>query len=98
MEPNQDRACCRQAPPDGHLDFLSIPRRPFPLAMLDARTILGQLKASDAVLLDSIVAGVVAPWLGSLGSSPPVVAVIHQQPGGVDYWPVRSALQARLDL
>lgn len=83
---------------DAQLEFLSIPRRPFPLATLDARTIMGRLKAPDAVLLDSIVAGVVAPWLGSRTSNPPVVAVIHQQPGGVDYWPLRSAVQARLDL
>jgi glycosyltransferase involved in cell wall biosynthesis len=80
------------------LNFVSIPRRRFPLGMSDARARLGELKLADAVLLDSIVAALMAPWLPALTRTRPVIAVIHQQPGGADYSPLRSAIQARLDM
>ena len=80
------------------LDFVSIPRRPFPLATGDARRRLRQLESVDGILLDSIIAGVAAPWIGRLADGKRMIGVIHQQPGGVDYGPLRSRLQARFDL
>ena len=87
------------APTHGaQLGFVSIPRRAFPLALAASRTLLRRLGPTDAVLIDSIVAALAAPWLRRLGRTTPVVAVVHQEPGGVDAAPWRSAIQRRLDL
>ncbi|HET9849859.1 MAG TPA: glycosyltransferase family 4 protein [Candidatus Dormibacteraeota bacterium] len=88
-----------EAPAHGaQLAFVSIPRRRFPLAIGDSGAQLRRLGPTDAVLLDSIVAAMAAPWLRRIGRMAPVVAVVHQQPGGVDAGPLWSAIQRRLDL
>jgi glycosyltransferase involved in cell wall biosynthesis len=56
------------------------------------------LPAHDALLVDSIVAAAVAPSIAAVGSRAPVIAIVHQQPGGVDHLWVRSSLQRSLDL
>src|SRR5690606_9056005 len=45
------------------------------------------------LLVDSIVAAYVAPWR----PEPPVAAVLHQPPGGIDHGPLRRRVQAGLD-
>jgi len=51
----------------------------------------------DALVLDSIAAAFVGPWLSVKRAPAPLVGMLHQPPGGIDYGPVRSALQAQLD-
>jgi glycosyltransferase involved in cell wall biosynthesis len=57
------------------------------------------------IVVDSIAAAVVAPWSWTLGRSsgtsrdrrPPLAAILHQPPGGIDHGAVHAAVQARLD-
>jgi glycosyltransferase involved in cell wall biosynthesis len=51
----------------------------------------------DVLLLDSIAAGYLAPWLPARRPRTPVVAMLHQPPGGIDHGAVRRATQAVLD-
>ena len=88
----------RLAPDHGAtIEFVSFPEAPWPLPALAGRRLLARARRSDVVVLDSIAAAVAAPWL--LGrSAPPVVAMLHQPPGGIDHGPLRRVLQARLDV
>ena len=56
-------------------------------------------EARGVVLVDSITAWSVAPWLmaGSAERAGPVAAILHQPPGGVGQGAVRTALQRPLD-
>lgn len=76
--------------------FVSVPDRPFPLPALAARAPVREAAAADAIVVDSIAAAFVAPWLRRERIAP-VVASIHQRPGGIDHGPLRRALQAPLD-
>src|SRR5205823_8277584 len=90
--------------------FVSIPERPFPLAVLDAPTALGRARRLGAhvLVLDSIAAAFAAPFLARQAAKPPhsaprspalpLVGMLHQPPGGMDHAPLRTAIQARLDL
>jgi glycosyltransferase involved in cell wall biosynthesis len=53
---------------------------------------------ADVVLIDSIVACSLAPWVLIGRPRPPLAAVLHQPPGGVGQGRVRTALQRPLDL
>jgi glycosyltransferase involved in cell wall biosynthesis len=84
---------------DARIDFVSFPYRPFPLAALHARTALrgaGRLGA-QALVLDSIVAAFLPPGPLAGPLPAPLVAMLHQPPGGIDHGPLRTAVQARLD-
>jgi glycosyltransferase involved in cell wall biosynthesis len=59
---------------------------------------------ADVVLVDSIAAAVVAPWVWRRSSRsaardgrPPLAAILHQPPGGIDHGPVHRTVQAALD-
>ena len=84
---------------DARLRFVSFPQRPFPLAALDAPGVLrrAQRAGADVLVLDSIAASFLGPWLTLRRPALPLVAMLHQPPGGIDYGPLRSAIQARLD-
>ena len=76
--------------------FERVPSLPWPLPALPAaRTLKAAGEGSDAILLDSIAAGFVAPWI--VGMRTPVVAVVHQPPGGLGHGRVRSSVQRTLD-
>jgi len=77
------------------VEFVSFPDRPFPLPALAGRAVLGEAGA-DVLVLDSIVAAYLGPWLPRR-AGPPMVASLHQPPGGIDHGPLRRALQAPLD-
>lgn len=81
------------------IDFVSFPDRPFPLAIADARTVVAQIVRSRAhvIVLDSIAAAFLGPWLAA--NEPPMrlVGMLHQPPGGIDSGPPRSTVQAVLD-
>src|SRR5712692_2932931 len=81
------------------LEFLSVPKRPFPLAITDANGIMRQLAHSgaDVIVLDSIAAAFVGPWLIQREPPRPMVGMLHQPPGGIDHGPLRTYLQAILD-
>jgi glycosyltransferase involved in cell wall biosynthesis len=49
------------------------------------------------VVLDSIAAAFLGPWLMAGRLAAPMVGSLHQPPGGIDHGPTRQAVQARLD-
>src|SRR5215218_3108148 len=79
--------------------FVPVPAAPFPLPLATGPLVLRRLAAQrpDVVLLDSIAAGYLAPWLPLRRPRVPVAAMLHQPPGGIDGGRVRTALQAGLD-
>jgi glycosyltransferase involved in cell wall biosynthesis len=88
------------APSSGaRIVFLSIPERPFPLPALRARAALQRAYrlGAEAIVLDSIAAAFVGPWLSIERPKLPLIGMLHQRPGGIDHGVVRTATQARLD-
>lgn len=78
------------------LRFGSVPSLPWPVPTLPAAwTLRAAAEGSDAILLDSIAAAFVAPWIR--GVRTPVIAVAHQPPGGLDHGRTRAAAQRALD-
>jgi glycosyltransferase involved in cell wall biosynthesis len=79
--------------------FVSVPAASFPLPVAAGPWVLREVarQRPDVVLLDSIAAGYVGPWLPARRSRTPVAAILHQPPGGIDHRPVRTATQAVLD-
>ena len=76
--------------------FGSIPDIPWPLPIVpSARTLHAAAVRSDAILLDSLVAAFASPWIRR--SSVPVIAVLHQAPGGVGHGRFRTVAQRALD-
>jgi glycosyltransferase involved in cell wall biosynthesis len=75
--------------------FISFPERPFPLSTLAGRAVLRQARA-DVVVLDSIAAAFLGPWLPRRPAAP-LVGSLHQPPGGIDHGPLRRGVQAALD-
>lgn len=76
--------------------FERIPALAWPLpALAGARALRAAAEGSDAILLDSIAAAFVAPWIARLRT--PVVAVVHQPPGGLHGGRARRVAQRRLD-
>jgi glycosyltransferase involved in cell wall biosynthesis len=78
--------------------FLSYPRRPTLLPALATPVLLRKAQAigAHAVVLDSIA----APYLGlwpRLTLDIPLLAILHQPPGGVDHGPLRRVIEAPLD-
>ena len=52
---------------------------------------------ADAILIDSIAAAVVAPWLWRRRAHRPLAAILHQPPGGIDHGVLRRGAQRPLD-
>jgi glycosyltransferase involved in cell wall biosynthesis len=74
--------------------FESLPALPWPVpALAAARTLYAE--GVEAILLDSIAAAFAAPWIARLRT--PVVAVVHQPPGGLHGGRARRVAQRRLD-
>lgn len=82
---------------DARIRFVSLPDWRFPLPMLAAPSILQRVRNEDAVLLDSIAAAFLGPWLWLHPPGVPVLAMLHQPPGGIDHGRFRTAVQRRLD-
>jgi glycosyltransferase involved in cell wall biosynthesis len=81
---------------DARLSFVSLPERPFPLAIFDVPRVLqaAQRRAAQVLVLDSIAAANLGPWPAP---RVPIVGMLHQPPGGIDHGPVRTLVQAGLD-
>ncbi len=78
--------------------FVSVPDAPFPLPVAAGLRVLRRAvrPRPDVLLLDSIAAAYLGPWL-PLRLGVPVAAILHQPPGGIDAGPLRTAVQAVLD-
>src|SRR6267142_3983606 len=81
---------------DARLVFVSFPTWAFPLPALYGPWIFRAARqcAADILVLDSIAAAFLGPWPLP---GPPIVGMLHQPPGGIDYGPPRSVVQAGLD-
>jgi glycosyltransferase involved in cell wall biosynthesis len=79
--------------------FVSFPEWPFPLPALRGPAVLRRSNghAPSAVLLDSIATAYAAPALAARPPDVPLIAVLHQPPGGIDHGPIRAKAQAPLD-
>ena len=76
--------------------FASLPTLPLPLPVRAARRTLHEAAdGADAILIDSIAAAFAAPWIARLRT--PVVAVVHQPPGGLHGGRARRVAQGWLD-
>jgi glycosyltransferase involved in cell wall biosynthesis len=78
-----------------HLEFASLPERRFPMTILDAPRIITEVerRQPDVVVVDSIIA-----WSFALKAARlPMVGMLHQPPGGIDFGPLRTRVQAALD-
>src|SRR5437870_4979636 len=94
------RRLAELAPHEGaQLTFRSFPQRPFPLAIADAPRVFAEAEAlrPDVLVLDSIAAAFAGPWLAVRAPTVPLVGMLHQPPGGIDFAPPRSSVQAILD-
>jgi glycosyltransferase involved in cell wall biosynthesis len=78
---------------DARLTFTSLPRR-MPFAY--GGRALHAARDADVILVDSIAAAFLAPWL-LLRRPRRLAAIVHQPPGGIDHRPLRRWMQARLD-
>ncbi len=78
---------------DAQLRFESLPSR---LSFVHGPRVLRAAEEADVVLVDSIVAAFLAPWM-FLRHPRRLSAVVHQPPGGIDHAPPRRWVQARLD-
>lgn len=84
---------------DARVEFVSFADWPFPLAALQARSVVARALRSgaDVLLLDSIAAAFAGPWLARNEPPRPLVGMLHQPPGGIDHGPARTRIQAVLD-
>jgi glycosyltransferase involved in cell wall biosynthesis len=81
------------------IPFVSLPEWPFPFAALHGAAALRRSEklGANALLLDSIAAAFAGPALALCRLGVPVIAVLHQPPGGIDNGAVRERAQAPLD-
>jgi glycosyltransferase involved in cell wall biosynthesis len=75
--------------------FVSFPDRPFPLPTVAGPAVLRQSR-TDVLVLDSIAAAFLGPWLPRRPRTP-LVGSLHQPPGGIDHGPLRRGVQAPMD-
>ncbi len=78
---------------------VSFPDLPFPLPFLGAAKVLWEtLRARPhAVLLDSLAAAYLAPFIGLIKKMVPVIPIVHQPPGGVDHRSLSARVLRWLD-
>jgi glycosyltransferase involved in cell wall biosynthesis len=79
---------------DARIVFASLPTR---LPFAYGPRVLRAADGADVVLVDSIVAAFLAPWI-ALRRPRRLAAVVHQPPGGIGTPPPRRWVQAWLDL
>ncbi len=84
---------------DAQVVFASFPTWPFPLPALAGAALLRSVirQRPDVLLLDSIAAAFLGPWLWRRRLPVPLVGILHQPPGGIDHGRTRTRVQAPLD-
>jgi glycosyltransferase involved in cell wall biosynthesis len=82
-----------------HVRFVSFPALPSLLPTVRAGALLRRAcePGTDVLVLDSIAAAFVAPRLALRPPRIPLVAILHQPPGGIDHHRTRTLVQAQLD-
>jgi glycosyltransferase involved in cell wall biosynthesis len=91
-----DRIMAAAAPDHGaEIRFAPIPALPWFASIVPARAVVRRASRADAVLLDSIAAALAAPWIGRLRR--PVIAIVHQAPGGTGGRPLQSRARRWFD-
>jgi len=93
----QQRMAAGAALHDARLQVVPVGERILPLQALAVGRVLAGVHA-DALLVDSIVAAAAGRAVASARPRIPVIAVVHQQPGGVDASIPLRALRRSLDL
>lgn len=81
------------------LRFVTLPDRAFPVPVFSAPAVLHRTRRAGprVVVLDSIAAAFLGPWLAVRRFRIPMVPMLHQPPGGIDHGPRRTIAQAWLD-
>lgn len=81
------------------MSFACFPFGSFPYAAGRAGRVMAEAQrgTADIVVVDSIVAALLAPWLRLHRLVRPMVAMLHQPPGGIDHGAMRAYVQAVLD-
>lgn len=79
------------------LTFASYPHRSFPWPAIASRRVRRSALDADVVVIDSIVAAYAAPWAIPLARRRPVVALVHQPPGGMEGTRGQRVVQGVLD-
>jgi len=84
---------------DARIVFISFPSIPFPLPTLAAPFVMRRAREGKVsiLVLDSIAAAFLWPWIAIRPPELPMVAMLHQPPGGIDHATARSHIQAWLD-
>jgi glycosyltransferase involved in cell wall biosynthesis len=88
------------APAHGaNLEFASVRDRGFPWSAVYGPGVVAAALGlrPDVIVIDSIAAAFLGPYLAVRAPREPMVGMLHQPPGGIDYGPVRTYLQAQLD-
>ncbi len=88
------------APSHGaEIRFVSFPDRSFLACARRAGEVIARARSRGAelIVVDSIVASLLAPWLGTHHLDLPMVAILHQPPGGIDHSPLVTRVRAALD-
>lgn len=81
------------------VQFVSFPDLPFPLPAVAGPLVVARVRSlhPDAILLDSIAAAFMAPFLRFLPKTVPLFGILHQSAGGIDHGTWRTRLQGSLD-
>ena len=84
---------------DARVDFVSVPSWRFPVPVLAGPAVLRSVirQRPDVLLLDSIAAAFLGPWLWRRRLPMPLVGMLHQPPGGIDHGRARTRVQAAFD-
>jgi glycosyltransferase involved in cell wall biosynthesis len=79
--------------------FVSFPDGPFLASARQATDVIVRAHrcGADLVVVDSIAAWLLAPWLWTHRLDLPMVAILHQPPGGIDHGPMLTRIQAAFD-
>jgi glycosyltransferase involved in cell wall biosynthesis len=79
--------------------FVSFPNGPFLASARRARDVIAQVRrrGTDLIVIDSIAAGLLAPWLRTHQLHLPIVAMLHQPPGGIDQGRLLTSVRGAFD-
>ncbi len=85
---------------DARIRFVSFRPQPLPVAALQGPRVMrsAQRPPAHVLLLDSICAAFLAPWLALRRPRLPLAAILHQPPGGIDSLGARRKVQEILDV
>jgi hypothetical protein len=76
--------------------FVSFPNGAFLTSALRAGEVIARARSrgADLIVVDSIAAWLLAPWLATHELDLPMVAILHQPPGGIDHGRVLTPVRA----